>query len=214
MKGIKITIISDMAHFKSSLNSAYQTSYKIPPISTVVGILKNIFGEEIQNIKFGYSFEYIDSNFHICTHKKVNAKFEKDKNDTVVTNNLLEYLESAVLRIYIIDGDSLEIKFKDILNLGKTDCLGFAEFEEIEIEKTESVAYNIYTEMMDGDGVITKITSETNFNIDLGRYMYNYKMVRLNEEVLCKYSCEEEGIYFWEYNKEIKERVRCYKELE
>ena len=58
MKGTKITIVSTMAHFKNSRSGVLQQTYKIPPVSTVVGILKNIYGENIENFIFGYNFGY------------------------------------------------------------------------------------------------------------------------------------------------------------
>ena len=58
LKLTRITIKGDFAHFKMPAKSKYQQTFEIPPVSTVVGILQNIYGKEINDFTLGYTIKF------------------------------------------------------------------------------------------------------------------------------------------------------------
>ncbi|KGM92943.1 hypothetical protein ADU90_15065 [Clostridium botulinum] len=54
----KLVLTSKMAHFKNGINGKNQNTFRVPPISTIVGILKNIYGKDIKDFIFGYTCKY------------------------------------------------------------------------------------------------------------------------------------------------------------
>lgn len=213
MNGIKFTIVGDRAHFKNSRSAVLQQTYKIPPISTIVGILKNIYGEDIENFIFGYNFSYLTLQYEISTLYKelnLNVKTDTDKDRFVTTPSQVEYLINPKLEIIVI---GLEGNFviDSVLNLGKTNCLAKLKYEPIKITNENLIQYNVLTDFKDGDGVIERQNTETKYNKKKGCFDYYTKLIRINDEYECQYSCDEQGVYLWKYNK-VGE-IECYKEL-
>lgn len=224
MKGIKITIVSAMAHFKNSRSAILQQTYKIPPISTVVGILKNIYGENIENFVFGYNFTYTSSQYEISTiYKELNMnvkqedkkgvqryKFNNNSSDRFTTFPAqIEYLINPKLEIVII-GLQNNYNMDTVLNLGKTNCLAKAKFKDIEIDDEINMTSNVLTDIKDGIGKIERQNIETIYNENKGCFDYYNKLIRINDEYDCKHSYNNKGIYLWKYNK-VGE-IECYKE--
>lgn len=224
MKGTKLTIVADMAHFKNSRSAVLQQTYKIPPISTVIGILKNVYGENIEDFIFGYNFTYSSSQYEISTlYKELNMSVEKEnkkgKRDYKFNENSeerfitfpsqIEFLINPKLEIIVIGLQNNYI-MNTVLNLGKTNCLAKIKTEDIEIYSENSMSYNVLTDFQDGIGRIERQNIETVYNEDKGYFDYYTKLVRTNNEHECKYSYDESGIYLWKYNKVGD--IECYKE--
>lgn len=224
MKGTKITIVSTMAHFKNSRSAVLQQTYKVPPISTVIGILKNIYGEDIENFIFGYNFTYTNSQYEISTiYKELNMnvkqedkkgnqryKFNENSSDRFTTFPAqIEYLINPKLEIVVI-GLQNNYNMDTVLNLGKTNCLAKAKFEKIEINNNTETTYNVLTDFKDGVGKIERQNVETIYNESKGCFDYFNKLIRINDEYESEYSYNEKGIYLWKYNK-VGE-IECYKE--
>lgn len=213
MKGKLITIVADMAHFKNSRSAILQQTYKIPPISTVIGILKNIYGENIENFIFGYNFTYSSSQYEISTLYKelnLNVKTDTDKDRFVTNPCQIEYLINPKLEIIVI-GLQNDYIMDIVLNLGKTNCLAKLKIEDIEITNEKLTQYNILTDFKEGNGIIERQNIETKYNENKGYFDYYTKLLRINDEYECNYSYNEQGLYLWKYNK-VGE-VECYKEL-
>lgn len=213
MKGTKFTIIGDRAHFKNNRSAVLQQTYKIPPISTVIGILKNIYGEDIENFMFGYNFSYLTSQYEISTLYKefnLNVKTDSDKERFITSPCQVEYLISPKLEIIVI-GLQENFVMDMMLNLGKTNCLAKLKYELIEIKNEKLIQYNVLTDFKDGDGVIERQNIETKYNEKKGCFDYYTKLIRTNDEYECQYTYDEQGLYLWKYNK-VGE-IECYKEL-
>lgn len=213
MKGIKFTIVGDMAHFKNNRSAILQQTYKIPPISTVVGILKNIYGEDIEDFIFGYNFSYSNSQYEISTLYKefnLNVKTDTDKERFITSPCQMEYLINPKLEVIVI-GLKENYIMSTVLNLGKTNCLAKLKYEQIEIMNENLMKYNILTDFKDGDGVIERQNIETQYNEKKGCFDYYTKLIRINNEYECQYSYDERGLYLWKYNKVGD--IECYKEL-
>lgn len=198
MKLRKIICISDLAHFKIPITSKIQRTYIIPPISTVVGILKNIYGDDINNFVFGYTIKHQGIHKEIATiYKEVNtiAKSmtcaERFRSDITT----IEYLINPKLIIYT-DLDR-NLKLNDVLNLGKTDCLAKISIENIELVKKFGLGFNQYTSKNIGDGFIRRINTLTKYSTEKGYYEYKGTTVKEN------YEFEYEGFFDNDLNQSI-----------
>ncbi|HBY3588749.1 TPA: CRISPR-associated protein Cas5 [Clostridioides difficile] len=201
-------IIGDMAHFKIPMHSKIQRTYEIPPISTVVGILKNIYGEEIDDFILGYVI-YHDGTFKDLQtiYKEINPNVktltDSDRFQTDVCP--IEYLINPKLIIYTnIDKN---IEFNEPLCLGKTNCLAkVLSLSEIEVNLIDkkAIGYNQYTDINIGDGMIKRINTLTEYNEKKGYYDIYSSMVRENDEFeYGKYYDEDEqqNIFLWKWKK-------------
>ncbi|MEE7879315.1 CRISPR-associated protein Cas5 [Clostridioides difficile] len=204
----KIEIIGDMAHFKIPMHSKIQRTYEIPPISKVVGILKNIYGEEIDDFILGYVI-YHDGTFKDLQtiYKEINPNVktltDSDRFQTDVCP--IEYLINPKLIIYTnIDKN---IEFNEPLCLGKTNCLAkVLSLSEIEVNLIDkkAIGYNQYTDINIGDGMIKRINTLTEYNEKKGYYDIYSSMVRENDEFeYGKYYDEDEqqNIFLWKWKK-------------
>lgn len=204
----KIEIIGDMAHFKIPMHSKIQRTYEIPPISTVVGILKNIYGEEIDDFILGYVI-YHDGTFKDLQtiYKEINPNVktltDSDRFQTDVCP--IEYLINPKLIIYTnIDKN---IEFNEPLCLGKTNCLAkVLSLSEIEVNLIDkkAIGYNQYKDINIGDGMIKRINTLTEYNEKKGYYDIYSSMVRENDEFeYGKYYDEDEqqNIFLWKWKK-------------
>ncbi|MCD3276685.1 CRISPR-associated protein Cas5 [Clostridium botulinum] len=208
----KLTLTSSMAHFKDGINGKNQNTFRVPPISTIIGILKNIYGKDIKDFIFGYTCKY-DGIFKDITtiYKEVNLNVSSAKGDRFQHDiAFIEYLINPIITIYT--NLDVPIQINDILNLGKTNCLAKCRFYEDKevVNIKESVGYNQWTPKNMGNGKIKRINKETIYNKNKGYYDYYTDLFRLNEEFTAKYTLQniEEGIQFWQY-KGVGD-IECY----
>ncbi|HID0768128.1 TPA: CRISPR-associated protein Cas5 [Clostridium botulinum] len=215
MKFNKAIITSEKSHFKDGMNGKNQNSFKIPPISTVIGTLKNIYGQGIKDFIFGYTFEYETVFKDAATiYKEINpnARSLTYSKRFITDICFIEYLVNPILTVYT----NIDIKpiITDVLNLGKTDCLAKADFskEKVEIINKKAIGYNQWTPVNIGNGIIKRINLETKYNSKKGYYDYYTKQLRLNKEFESNYCVNdsEEGIQLWKY--EGIGDIKCYQE--
>ncbi|MCD3245233.1 CRISPR-associated protein Cas5 [Clostridium botulinum C] len=206
----KLILTSTMAHFKSGINGKNQNTFRVPPISTIVGILKNIYGKEVKNFIFGYTCQYEDVFKDVNTiYKEVNLNVTSAKGDRFQHDiAFIEYLINPTITIYT--NLDVPIQINDILNLGKTNCLAKCKFEKENITLKECTGYNQWTPKNIGNGEIKRINKETIYNKNKGYYDYYTDLFRLNEEFITKHMLEdtEEGIQLWQY-KRVGD-IECY----
>ncbi len=204
----KIEIIGDIAHFKIPMHSKIQRTYEIPPISTIVGILKNIYGEEIDDFTLGYVIYHNGTFKDLQTiYKEINPNVktltDSDRFQTDVCP--IEYLINPKLIIYTDINKNIE--FNEPLCLGKTNCLAkVLSLSEIKVNliDKEAVGYNQYTDINIGDGMIKRINTLTEYNEKKGYYDIYSSMVRENNEFeYNKYYDEDEkqNIFLWNWKK-------------
>lgn len=205
----KIEIVAEFAHFKIPLTSKKQRTYKIPPISTVIGILENIYSNRHEMIQeefiLGYEFEYDKVYTDIQKiYKEVNLK-EKTYGSSYNSEGYqisdvceIEYLYKPKLTIYT--NINKDFTCNQILNLGKTDCLAkISKIDRVKLEISEAYNFkgeNQYTDLNLGNGVIKKISYLTKFN-KYGFYDVETINVRENKEFYYKYAIEEKGVFLW-----------------
>ncbi|KEH96999.1 CRISPR-associated protein Cas5 [Clostridium botulinum] len=208
----KLVLTSKMAHFKNGINGKNQNTFRVPPISTIVGILKNIYGKDIKDFIFGYTCKY-DGIFKDVTtiYKEVNLDISSAKGDRFQHDiAFIEYLVNPIITVYT--NLDTPIKINDILNLGKTNCLAKCKFEKENITNKECIGYNQWTPINTGNGKIKRINKETIYNQNKGYYDYYTELFRLNEEFTAKHILEdqEEGIQLWQY-RGVGD-IECYQE--
>lgn len=207
----KLTLTSELAHFKNDRNGKNQNTYKSPPLSTIIGILKNIYGEDISDFIFGYTCEYEKKFKDASTiYKEININTVSKSKRFELDICFIEYLVNPKITIYTnIDRQPT---IQEILNLGKTNCLAKCKFESDILNKEANMGYNQWTPLNVGNGVIEKINKETKYNPIKGYYDYCTMFARLNKEFEAQYTIEstQEGLQLWKY-KGVGD-IECYQE--
>lgn len=219
MRFYKIRISGEMAHFKNGINGKNQNTFKVPPISTIVGIIKNLWGTEIKDFVFGYTCQYSKIFKDVTNiYKEVNLDVSSAKSDRFQKDIVfIEYLVDPVITIYITLNPN-DIKLHEILNLGKMNCLAKYNVskEKIDIVKRECIGFNQWTPISLGDGKIRRINKETVYNNYKGYYDYYTDLFRINNEFIAPYTVinstldTSEGILLWHY-KGVGD-IECYRE--
>lgn len=221
MKLKKIKIIAELAHFKVPMCCKVQRTYLIPQPSTIVGVLKSIFGEGINDFKFGYTIKHkgITTEF-TKIFKEVNAR-EKGLSVTKSSGRFLGdniYLENLIEpEITIYTDIKNSIKLHEPLVLGKTNYLAKITniknrgFEEVELNQKLGTGYNQYTSINIGEGMIERVNTLTEYSKDICAYRYKTKLVRNNSKF--EYKCyfdeeDEEMIYIWNWKDGEMNEVR------
>lgn len=199
----KLIITGNEAHFKIPMRSKIQNTYKIPPISTVIGILKNIYGQDINNFKVGYFIEYEDINKEINTiYKEININADKKPKGRFTADTI--YVENLVNpRLVIYHNIKSDIEFNQPLCLGKANYLANIKFEEVDLIDKVGFGYNQYTPKNIGQGMLMRINTITKYNELKGYYEYKTTLVRENLtefELDSNYDeTEDINIYMWEW---------------
>lgn len=206
MKTNRITIKGDFAHFKIPAKSKIQQTYTIPPISTVVGILQNIYGKDINNFNMGYTIKYENKHRDLMTiYKEFNLSERRytDKDRFIADTCIVEYLNNVELVIYT--DINKEVVLKDVLVLGKANCLAtISSIDEIELKNKKGYGYNQYTQKDLGDGQIRRINTLTKYNEFTDMYDISSSVVRENIEFEYDKNYDEDlqqNIYMWNWKE-------------
>jgi len=170
----KIEIVGEMAHFKIPNSSKYQLTYKVPPISTVVGILQNIYNDEINNFTIGCTIEYDETNMELIKiYKEINQNIktltcgDRFQNDVMYVENIINP------RLVIYTDLKDDIRALNPLTLGKTNYLAkINSIEKIKLINKEGQGYNQYTSINIGEGMIKRINTITKYNEFKGIYQH------------------------------------------
>lgn len=204
----KINITSQIAHFKIPYASKYQKTYDIPPISTVIGILKVLFGEEVNDFIFGYTFEYEAKYKDLMTLYKININqimdigSDEERKELIKDVASREYIYNCILKIYTtID---TPIKMNYCLTMGRANCLARVHFpfKEVKLIDKEGVGTNQYTPIEIGQGVVKPITYFSKY--DKLTQSFETKVKHLRENKQFEYdkhydNVEEKNIFLWRY---------------
>ena len=198
----RLKITAPIAHFKVPYSSKYQNTYSIPPLSTVVGMLKVIYGEEINDFIFGYIFEYETDFVDGYTLHKVNKDIKQNKKGYTSDYCFKKYLHDCTLTIYT--NISKEISMEHSFTMGKSNCLARLHFpiEEVSLVDKTGKGYNQFTPIEVGTGEIMPVTVNTKFNHRLDSFDTRIKHLRLNKEFdFDKYHDEEkkQNVFLWSY---------------
>lgn len=195
----KLKITAPIAHFKVPYASKLQITYDVPPLSTVIGMLKVIFGDDIDDFKFGYLFESEGKFKDAITLHKFN---KKNKNKKITDCGVREYLDNCRLLIYT-DLDK-PIEMNHILTMGRSNCLARLHFpiEKVQLTNKEGKGYNQYTPVDIGTGVIKPISILNRYNPAVGSFDTTVKHLRFNKEFKYDkhYDIEEnQNVILWHF---------------
>lgn len=194
MKYKKLLLTGNFAHFKIPYGSKNQKTYPIPPISTVVGILKNIYGDKIDYFDFGFTFKSNGIFTDVQTTYKEAALGKKRTCDICY----VEYLTEPILVIYTNISD--EFQLNDVLNLGKTNCLAHLKIITEKLEVGTGKGFNQWTPLSVGNGVICRIATSTKYNSAKGFYDIKTGLFRLNTRFTnISYRSKYGNIQIWQY---------------
>ncbi|MDO5517895.1 MAG: CRISPR-associated protein Cas5 [Clostridium sp.] len=200
----KIEIIGQQAHFKIPNSSKIQRTFNIPPISTVVGILQNIYNNSIDDFVVGYFIEYESKQYEILKiYKEINPNSRRLTDGDRFTSDLVRVENLNNVRLVIYTDISDEMELKNPLVFGKANYLAkINSISSVELSDREAYGYNQYADLQTGTGSILRVNTLTEFNDEKGRYDYKSTLVRENKKFKYdKYYDEEEeqSIFLWKY---------------
>lgn len=226
MKGVsalevyKIKIVGLLAHFKVPLHSKVQKTYSIPSISSIVGIIKEIYDIDLEkeNFIFGYTIKHegITREF-TKVYKEFNCRklkltdSERFKGDNIYLENLI----NPELIIYV--DMNKEIKLKEPIVLGKTNYLAKiinmhkGYFEKVKLIDKCGIGYNQLTALNIGTGMIERRNVLTKFKKEICAYDYITKLFRVNDEFeYDKFYDEKEkqNIFLWKWERGMLNEFR------
>lgn len=197
MNYTKLILTGEFAHFKIPYSSKHQRTYAIPPISTVIGMLKNIFGENISDFNFGFIFKSGTAFTDVQTTYKQSSPNKKMSTDICY----VEYLTDPVLIIYTsLSCTPGTLLLSAPLNFGKTNCLAYLKITSEELKVSNGSGINQWTPTNIGSGRIFRIAVETNYNRQKGFYDIRTDLFRLNTR-FDSMSCNSSNgiIQMWHY---------------
>lgn len=211
MRVKKIRITSQTAHFGEFLGCDDRRTNDIPPPSTVIGILRVLFGEYIDNFAFGYTFtSQAKFKDDITLYKHSNQGFALNKNKEMTTNcNFREYLFENELTIYTDIEEGLLMSYA--LCLGKSGNIARVHLpiKEVDLISKDGKGFNQFTPIKIGQGAINPTTMVTNFNDKLCAYDQQTKHLRKNTTFNYNKNHDTESnqnIFLWKIeNGEVKE---------
>ena len=197
----RITIKSNLAHFKVPLTSKKMTCYPVPPPSTVLGMLKVIYGrEDINNFSFGYTIEHKGKHTDVMTLHKVG----KNITDCV----MVEYLINPTLTIYTDITEDEKIKY--CLTMGRSNCLAkIIDIAEVELQDIEGTIKNqwLAPTVKGLTGKIQTVTTNTLYRKDLNRHENDVLPLRLITEGTYQKNHDaerEQNIYMFKFNDRLE----------
>ena len=200
----RIIIKGDFAHFKIPARSKIQLTYEIPPISTVVGILQNIYGMDIDDFILGYSINYDTKHKEAMTIYKeldLSENSPNSKKRFITDLCIVEYLYGVELVIYT--DINKEIELKEPLVLGKTNCLAsICEIKKVDLTDENGEGYRQYTQKDIGTGQIRRINTLTSYNENTDMYDIKSELVRENMEFKYNKNFDKDlgqNIYLWNW---------------
>lgn len=206
----KLKITAPIAHFKIPYTSKVQRTYLLPPPSTIIGMLQVIYGYDIDNFVFGYSFEYETLFKDVITIHKV--WLDKIKPLGISRNNnkklpdvpadccTREYLYNCKLNIYT--SLNIPISMNYSLCMGRSGCLARLHFPIVSTNKYKQIISNQYTNADNNSnhGVIQPINTYSKYDSKTNSFNTIYKSLKLVEK--------HNGIYLWKFNnEELKEVI-------
>lgn len=200
----KIVIVGDKAHFKIPNSSKNQLTFDIPPISTIVGMLQNIYNKDINDFMVGYKIEFESKEKELIRiYKEINSNKLTLTNSDRFKSDIL-YVENLInVRLVIYTDIEDKVELNECFNLGKAGYLANLKIiKDYKLIDKQGIAYNQYAPVSMGDGKIMRIKTLTKYNPQKGYYDYWSTLVRKNEEV--EYDKfydeeEEENIIMWKW---------------
>lgn len=202
----RITIKGDLAHFKIPASAKIQKTLSIPYISTIVGTIFNLFGEELDEFTLGYIINYNGKNMDFMKiNKELNLSIKSATNSDRFKVDHCYVEELYNVEIIIYTDIEKELVISEPLVLGKTNYLAHVS-EDIGVDLIDNsgFGYNQYTTLDIGEGFIRRINTLTKYNSNTDMYDYLQGVVRENEEFEYDKNYDkdlEQNVFLWKWNK-------------
>lgn len=208
MKRIRIT--SQTGHFGEVLGIDDRLTQDIPPPSTILGILKVLFGEDIEDSEFvfGYTFnsksKYSDA---ITIYKHTDKGYQRATKKSPVTSDCRSVETHYDCELLIYTDLNRELKMEYALCMGKSGNPARVELpiKEVKLIDNEGYVFNQFTPISVGTGKIRTVNMMTRFNFKLNSYDSISAPLRFNKKFEYNKNYDEElehNIVFWEKTKE------------
>lgn len=205
MKRIRIT--SPTGHFGEVLGIDNRLTHDTPPPSTVIGILKLLFGEEIEKEEFvfGYTFasamKYLDD---LKIYKHSTEGYARATKKSPVTTDCISIENHYECELLIYTDLEKELKMERALCMGKSGNPARLRLpiEKVELKNKDGKGYNQYTPVNIGRGKIRHINLVTIYNERLNSYDAQVAKVRLNKEFDYSKNHDEElnhNVILWKH---------------
>lgn len=204
----KMKITSETSHFGEFLGRDDRNTLDTPPPSTIVGMLRLIYGEDIDKFVFGYTFKSEgrfkdDIKIYKHRHNGLSTKHKK----TVTDCRYIEFHTESKLIIYTNINKDIQVNFPICIGKSGSPARIHLPIKEVNLINKKGKGFNQFTPNNIGKGVINPTTLVTNYNKDLNLYDNSIGHLRLNKEFeYDKYYDEdlEQNIFLWKYkNKEV-----------
>lgn len=207
----KIILTAPSGHFGQVLGRDNRYTHDTPPPSTIIGMLRLMYGEDIDNFVFGYTFESDCKYLDDITLYKHNAKgvFRK-KGDIVTDCKAIEYHSGCRLVIYTDINRKLSVEHPICMGKSGNPARIHLPIEEINLIDFNYKGFNQYTPKSVGRGVIKPTNLVTWYKPELEVYEQQVEHLRFNRQF--EYdknydATEKENIFLWQ----IKEgTVKAY----
>ncbi len=201
MKLQKICITSSSGHFGEVLGRDNRNTINLPPPSTIIGMLKVIYDNDIDDFVFGYLFSSLGKYKDDTTlYKATNKGYLRKKGIITTDCKYVEYHTDCKLIIYTNIGKDIKINYP--ICMGKSGNLARVHLpiKDIVLIEKEGQGFNQFTPKNIGKGVIKPTNLVTKYNPILDAYDHQVAHLRLNKifDYGRNYDIEEEqSIFLW-----------------
>lgn len=207
MKMKRIRITSQSGHFGKVLGIDDRLTHDTPPPSTVVGILKLLFGEEIEDeeFTFGHTFssatKYLDD---LTIYKHTEYGYQRKTKESPVLTDCRSIENHSECELIIYTDLNKELRMERALCMGRSGNPARIRLPiaSVRLENKEGKGYNQYTPISIGKGKISPIDLITTYNPDFNSYEGQVVPLRLNKEFNYDKNYDEElshNIVLWKY---------------
>ncbi len=201
----KLIITSKTGHFGKILGYDDRYTYKVPTPSTIIGILKTIYNDNIDNFKFGYLFKsdlIFKDDITIHKRNKSGSRVMKKKHP-VTDARFIEMHYNCKLTIYTDIKDDVSLNY--ILCMGRAGNIArlHLPIRKVNLEDKEGKGYNQYTNINVGAGKIETYNMKSEYKSEFQSYDHQVQKLRLNNvfDYNKNYDEEEEQcVFMWEMN--------------
>lgn len=205
MKLNKVVLTAPSGHFGQTLGRDNRYTHDTPPPSTIVGILRVLYGEDIDNFVFGYMFQsegkYLDDT---TIYKHTTEGSNKVKGEIVTDCKVVEYHTGCRLVIYTDISSELSVKYPICMGKSGNPARIHLPIESIELAEFNYKGFNQYTPKNIGRGVINPTNLVTKYDPTMEVYEQQVAHLRFNREFNYDKNydaTEKQNVFLWKMNE-------------
>lgn len=207
MKINRIKITSQSGHFGKVLGIDDRVTHETPPPSTIIGILRVLFGEDVlsKEFVFGYIFnsslKYLDD---LTIYKHSDKGYNRKTKTSPILTDCRSIENHYECKLIIYTDLNMKLKIERALCMGKSGNPARVRLpiETVELKDKEGKGFNQYTPVKIGRGKISPINLITTYNRELDSYNAQSLPLRFNKEFNYDKNHDEElehNIVLWKF---------------